>query len=84
MDSCLGGKTGINYKNLINSIEIIIHKMYLFLKNVIELIPDREYLSGIPEIIKCGIIIDNIKNFQFLKKIKTNWQIGIIILCQTN
>ena len=33
VDSCLGGKTGINYKNIINSIEIIIIlRMYLFQK----------------------------------------------------
>ena len=70
VDSCLGGKTGINYKNLINSIGNYYHSQNVFIsKNVIELIPDREYLSGIPEIIKCGII-DNIKILSILKKNK--------------
>ena len=57
VDSCLGGKTGINYKNIINSIGNYHHSQNVFIsKNVIELIPQREFLSGIPEIIKCGLI----------------------------
>ena len=57
VDSCLGGKTGINYKNIINSIGNYYHSQNVFIsKNVIELIPQREFLSGIPEIIKCGLI----------------------------
>ncbi len=59
VDSCLGGKTGINYNNIINSIGNYYHSQNVFIsKNVIELIPKREFLSGIPEVIKCGIIND--------------------------
>ena len=55
VDSCLGGKTGINYKNIMYSIGNYYHSQNVFIsKNVIELIPQREFLSGIPEIIKCG------------------------------
>ena len=57
VDSCLGGKTGINYQNIINSIGNYYHPQNVFIsKNVIELIPEREFRSGIPEIIKCGLI----------------------------
>ena len=70
VDSCLGGKTGINYKNIINSIGNYFHSQNVFIsKNIIELIPDREYFSGVPEIIKCGII-DNKKILSMLKKNK--------------
>ena len=59
VDSCLGGKTGINYNNIINSFGNYYHSKNVFIsKNVLELIPKREFLSGIPEIIKCGLIND--------------------------
>lgn len=61
VDSCIGGKTGINYKNIINSIGNYYHPQTVFIsKNVIDLIPRREFLAGIPEIIKTGIIDNNI------------------------
>ena len=42
---------------IINSIGNYYHSQNVFIsKNVIELIPQREFLSGIPEIIKCGLI----------------------------
>ncbi len=59
VDSCIGGKTGINYKNIINSVGSYYHPKNVFIsKNVINLIPKREFFAGIPEIIKCGIIND--------------------------
>ena len=72
VDSCLGGKTGINYRNIINSIGNYYHPQNIFIsKNVIEQIPDREFLSGIPEIIKCGLI-DNKRILASLKLNKEN------------
>lgn len=69
VDSCIGGKTGINYKNIINSFGNYYHPKAVFIsKNIIELIPKREFLSGIPEIIKCGFL----KNKKILKKIYFN------------
>ena len=44
--------------------------MYLFLKNVLELIPKESFLSGIPEIIKCGLINDKILNLLKFNKSK--------------
>ncbi len=69
VDSCLGGKTGINYKNIINSVGNYFHSQNVFIsKNVIELIPNREFTSGIPEIIKCGFI----NNKKILKMLMIN------------
>ena len=60
IDSCIGGKTGINYKNIINSIGNYYHAKSVFIfKDVIDKLPEREFLSGIPEIIKCGLIKKN-------------------------
>lgn len=67
VDSCIGGKTGINYKGIINSLGNYYHpKNVYILENIINLIPEREYIAGIPEVIKCGLI-DNKKILNFLK-----------------
>ncbi len=83
IDSCIGGKTGINYKGAINSIGTYYHPKKVYIsKNIIDLLPQREYLAGIPEIIKCGLIKNNPilkmlqnkknylkRNFNFLSKV---------------
>ncbi len=59
IDSCIGGKNGINYKGIINSIGNYYHTDRVYIsKNIINLIPTREYLAGIPEILKCGLILN--------------------------
>ncbi len=66
VDSCIGGKTGINYNGIINSVGNYYHPKSVFIsKNVIENIPEREFTSGIPEIIKCGLI-NNVKILKML------------------
>jgi 3-dehydroquinate synthetase len=59
VDSCIGGKTAINYQNIINSIGTYYHanKVYI-LDDFVKDLPDREFFSGIPEILKCGLIKD--------------------------
>ncbi len=60
IDSCIGGKTGINYKNIINSLGNYYHPHSVFIYNeIIKYIPQRELIAGIPEIIKCGLIKKN-------------------------
>ena len=60
VDSCLGGKTAINYKNIINSIGTYHHADHVFIFNeLIQSLPDKEFLAGIPEILKCGLIKKN-------------------------
>ena len=69
VDSCIGGKTGINYKDITNSVGNYFHPKRVFIsKNVINLIPKREFLSGVPEIIKSGII----NNIQILRLLKND------------
>ena len=60
IDSCIGGKTGINYSGAINSLGTYYHPKKVYIsKNIISLLPDREYLAGIPEILKCGLLSNN-------------------------
>ena len=60
VDSCLGGKTAINYKNIINSIGTYYHADHVFIFNeLIQGLPDKEFLAGLPEILKCGLIKKN-------------------------
>ena len=57
VDSCIGGKTGINYKNIINSVGNYYHANSVFIYyDIINKLPDREYFSGLPEIVKCGLL----------------------------
>ena len=57
VDSSIGGKTAINYKGIINSVGTYYHpKIVFILEHVLKNLPEREFLAGIPEIIKCGII----------------------------
>ena len=57
IDSCVGGKNGVNYKNIINSLGTYYHPQNVYIsKTIIHYLPSREYISGIPEIIKCGLI----------------------------
>ena len=70
VDSAIGGKTGINYKGIINSIGTYYHPKNVFiLEDIISSIPNREYISGFSEIIKCGLI-DNKKILHYLEKNK--------------
>jgi 3-dehydroquinate synthase len=70
VDSCIGGKTAINYKGIINSIGTYFHPKNVFiLEDIIVKLPDREFNSGLAEIIKCGLI-DKSNILSFLKKNK--------------
>ena len=71
IDSSIGGKTGINYKGVINSIGNYHHPKSVFiLEDVINEIPEREYFAGFAEIIKCGLIENN----KILSFLNTNSQ----------
>ena len=70
IDSCVGGKTAINYRGVINSIGTYYHPENIYIsKNILELIPEREYISGIPEILKCSLI-DNNSTLKMLKNVE--------------
>ena len=70
VDSCIGGKTAINYKGIINSLGNYYHaKSVYIIKEIIETMPDKEFFSGLPEIMKCSLI-KNKKILNILKKDK--------------
>lgn len=59
IDSSIGGKTAINHKDFINAIGNYYHPKHVFIfYEIIKNLPKREYLAGIPEIIKCGLLKD--------------------------
>lgn len=67
IDSSIGGKTGINFRNSINAIGSYHHPEAIFVDfDFIESLPDREFYSGMAEIIKCAMIADS-NFFEFLE-----------------
>ena len=71
VDSCLGGKTGINYKDVINSLGNYHHPNRVYIsEQILKNLPEREYLSGISEILKCGLIGN--KKILSILKLKKN------------
>jgi 3-dehydroquinate synthase len=71
LDSCIGGKTAVNFNHRINLIGTYYHPLRVYISDeVIKNIPEKEYFHGISEAIKCGII-DNkniLKILEFNKK----------------
>ncbi|MDH3004970.1 MAG: 3-dehydroquinate synthase [Candidatus Shikimatogenerans sp. JK-2022] len=69
VDASIGGKTGINFKNLKNEIGLIKEpKMTLIDINFLKTLSKKEFFSGFGEIIKYGLIY-SLKYWNFLKKI---------------
>ena len=57
VDSCIGGKTGINHNKQINLIGTYFHPTNVIIyEKILDSIPEREYISGQAEIIKSFII----------------------------
>ena len=72
VDSCIGGKTGINYNNVINSVGNYYHAKGIFIDyQIIKNLPQREYTAGLAEILKCCIINSGM-DLNFLIKNKNN------------
>lgn len=68
VDSSIGGKVAINFRQTINAIGNYYHPMYNLMDlNIINTLSDRDYLSGLAEVIKCAIIND-IDFFEYLEK----------------
>jgi 3-dehydroquinate synthase len=65
VDSSVGGKVAINFRKTINAIGNYYHpRLNLMDLDLIDSLPDRDYYSGIAEVIKCAIINDeNLFNF---------------------
>lgn len=62
VDSSIGGKTAINFRHTINGIGSYYHPILNFIDlNLVDSLSDRDYRSGLAEVIKCAIIND--RNF---------------------
>lgn len=73
VDASIGGKTGINHELGKNIIGTFKQPEAVFIDiNFLETLPNKEFLSGMGEIIKHGIIIDNEDNGNYLNYLKNN------------
>ena len=73
IDSCIGGKNAINYKNIINSLGTYYHPNSVYISSsLIKKLPEREYLAGFPEILKCALITKKKTFLKYLLKNKQN------------
>lgn len=67
VDSSVGGKTGINHrlgKNLIGT--FYQPRLVVIDSAMLETLPDREYLSGLAEVVKYGVVCER-RFFEFLE-----------------
>jgi 3-dehydroquinate synthase len=60
IDSSIGGKVAINYRDTINAVGNYYHPVANFMDlNLIDSLSGRDYISGLAEVIKCAVIADN-------------------------
>ena len=66
VDSSVGGKVAINFRQTINAVGNYYHPIVNFMDiDFLDSLSDRDYVSGLAEVVKCGIIAD-IDFFDFL------------------
>lgn len=59
VDAAIGGKTGVNFHNYKNLIGVINQPEFTYIAaNVLETLPERDYASGVAELLKTFIIAD--------------------------
>lgn len=60
VDSSIGGKTGVNYKNIKNMIGAFYHPNFIYINtSVLKTLDKRQIISGVAEIIKYAILFDH-------------------------
>jgi 3-dehydroquinate synthase len=60
VDSSVGGKVAINFRETINAIGNYYHPLFILMDlDLIDSLSKRDYVSGLAEVIKCAIISDN-------------------------
>lgn len=58
-DSSVGGKTGVNHQQGKNIIGAFYQPSFVFIDtNLLKTLPEREYIAGLAEVIKYGVIYD--------------------------
>lgn len=69
VDSSIGGKTGVDFKSYKNMVGAFHQPKLVYMNlNTLRSLPDREYFSGMGEIIKHGLI----KNYAYYNWLKCN------------
>lgn len=59
IDSSIGGKVAINYRETINAVGNYYHPIANFMDiNLVDSLSDRDYISGLAEVFKCAFIAD--------------------------
>ena len=68
VDSSVGGKTGINLPGAKNMVGAFWQPSFVLIDTqVLETLPEREYLSGLAEVVKYGVILDK-DFFEYLEQ----------------
>ena len=68
VDSSVGGKVAINYRETINAVGNYYHPIANFMDiDLIDTLPERDYVSGLAEVVKCGLIAD-VELLNYLEK----------------
>ena len=68
VDSSVGGKVAINFRDTINAVGGYYHPILNLMDlEIIDTLSQRDYLSGLAEVIKCALIFDQ-NLFEWLKK----------------
>jgi 3-dehydroquinate synthase len=59
VDSSVGGKVAVNFRRTINGIGNYYHPLFILMDlDFVDSLADRDYFSGLAEVVKCGVISD--------------------------
>ncbi len=80
VDASIGGKNGVNYKGFKNIIGAIVQPEFTFVNiSVLRTLPDKEFVSGVAEMIKSFIIADRITYNNCIEFFRQNRVSGVIV-----
>ena len=72
VDSSIGGKVAVNFRDTINAVGNFYHPIFNHIDlNFLKTLSNRDYISGIAEVLKCSLIADK-SFFNYLKKNSKN------------